>query len=268
MDARRKRGLEAARSGLAAPGAGLRLVDSTAGNVGAIGELDAGTVAVSVHDQPARLLVDLRRTGDAHHHLSDLDLPGIGLDVRNHQIVTGPVFLDVGDGLPVQENLVRILVSAGQHRGDLAQRGKRELDDLFNPTVLVDDPTIGPDLLFPRAKLAIDEADERRWRWLIGHDARMLPLRRLDNKRFRRRGVALFQDAHEFGDGGDLRHQPFTTMFKRTSTSSRRIISGLPTIFDATAMVVIDGKPSKIVGKPEPIRLNDVLVRINMVVKG
>lgn len=37
---------------------------------------------------------------------------------------------------------------------------------------------------------------------------------------------------------------------------------------DATVMVVIDGKPSKIVGKPEPIRLNDVLVRINMVVKG
>lgn len=37
---------------------------------------------------------------------------------------------------------------------------------------------------------------------------------------------------------------------------------------DASVMVVIDGKPSKIVGKPEPIRLNDVLVRINMVVKG
>lgn len=37
---------------------------------------------------------------------------------------------------------------------------------------------------------------------------------------------------------------------------------------DASVMVVIDGKPSKIVGKPEPIRLNDVLVRVNMVVKG
>ena len=37
---------------------------------------------------------------------------------------------------------------------------------------------------------------------------------------------------------------------------------------DATVMVVIDGKPSKIVGKPEPIRLDDVLVRVNMVVKG
>lgn len=37
---------------------------------------------------------------------------------------------------------------------------------------------------------------------------------------------------------------------------------------DATAMVVIDGKPSKIVGKPEMIRLDDVLVRINMVVNG
>lgn len=37
---------------------------------------------------------------------------------------------------------------------------------------------------------------------------------------------------------------------------------------DASISVVIDGKPSQIVGKPELIRLNDVLVRINMVVKG
>lgn len=37
---------------------------------------------------------------------------------------------------------------------------------------------------------------------------------------------------------------------------------------DASVMVVIDSKPSKIVGKPELVRLNDVLVRVNMVVKG
>jgi len=37
---------------------------------------------------------------------------------------------------------------------------------------------------------------------------------------------------------------------------------------DASVMMVIDGKPFKIVGKPEPIRLNDVLVRVNIVVKG
>lgn len=37
---------------------------------------------------------------------------------------------------------------------------------------------------------------------------------------------------------------------------------------DASVLAVIDGKPSKIVGKPELIRINDVLVRINMVVKG
>lgn len=36
----------------------------------------------------------------------------------------------------------------------------------------------------------------------------------------------------------------------------------------AGTMVVINGKPSTIVGKPELIKLNDVLVRINMVVKG
>lgn len=37
---------------------------------------------------------------------------------------------------------------------------------------------------------------------------------------------------------------------------------------DASVSAVIDGKPHKIVGKPEFIRLSDVLVRVNMVVKG
>lgn len=37
---------------------------------------------------------------------------------------------------------------------------------------------------------------------------------------------------------------------------------------DASVSVVIDGKPLKIVGKPELIRVNDVLVRVNMVVRG
>lgn len=40
---------------------------------------------------------------------------------------------------------------------------------------------------------------------------------------------------------------------------------GLP---GANTIAVIDGAPTNIIGKPEVIKLNDVVVRINMVMKG
>lgn len=40
---------------------------------------------------------------------------------------------------------------------------------------------------------------------------------------------------------------------------------GLP---GTNTIAVIDGAPANIIGKPEIIRLNDVVVRINMVMKG